>query len=146
MLSGEYKSLAPAVEPAPGGPDGRQRKLKREIPAYYKAGVIGCGLILLIVAVVAVAFWNVITTTRSAERIVNHYQPALLSALGIQYDLHEAQVMLGNFLMVPASLGREAYITRYREHISRARQRFSEFQALVPDLPDPAGLQNDYLV
>lgn len=143
MLTGEYKSLA-TNEPAPGLAAERPPEARREIPAYYKAGVIGCGLILLIVAVVAVAYVNVRTTSRSAERIAHHYQPALERLLGTEYDLHEAQVMLGNYFAFVGSSGRDAYLARYREHLGRAQMRFSEFQALVPDLPDSGGLQTDY--
>src|SRR5690606_28896300 len=107
-----------------------------------KAGVVGCGLILLIVAVVGVAYMNVLTTTRSAERIANHYQPALERLLGTEYDLHEAQVMLGNYLALPTSVGRTAYVARYREHLGRAERRFAEFQSLVLD---GGALQSDYL-
>lgn len=137
MLTGEYASLAPKDE-AP------RRKKARQIPPYYKAAVVGCGLILLIVGVVGVAFMNVLTTTRSAERIANQYQPAFERLLGTEYDLHEAQVMLGNYMAMPDSVGRASYVGRYREHLARATQRFDEFQALVPELSDNGGLQADF--
>jgi diguanylate cyclase (GGDEF)-like protein len=145
MLTGRYRALAAPAEQAGSGRPGRGHGAKRQIPAYYKAGVVGCGLILLIVAVVGVAFVNVQTTTGSADRIANRYQPALDRLLGTQYDLHEAQIMLGNYLALPTSVGRTAYVARYREHLDRAEQRFAEFQAFVPELPDPGGLQSDYL-
>src|SRR5690606_27280875 len=59
MLTGEYRTLASADEPGRRTPEHPDRKTKRQIPAYYKAGVVGCGLILLIVAVVGVAYMNV---------------------------------------------------------------------------------------
>lgn len=144
MLTGEYRALEPADEGFRRDSDGSQRKVSRQIPAYYKAGVVGCGLILLIVAVVGVAYLNVLTTTRSAERLANQYQPALERLLGTEYDLHEANVMLGNYFALPTSVGRAAYVARYREHLSRAQKRFSEFQAILPDLPDSSGQQSDY--
>ena len=123
----------------------KQATPKRQIPAYYKAGVVGCGLILLIVGVVGVAYINVLTTTRTAEQIAHHYQPALERLLGTEYDLHEAQVMIGNYIALPTSVGRSAYVARYREHLGRAQARFAEFQALVPQLADSRSLQSDYL-
>ena len=59
--------------------------------------------------------------------------------------LHEAQVMLGNYLALPTSVGRTAYVARYREHLGRAEVRFAEFQSLVPELLDGGALQSDYL-
>lgn len=138
MLTGEYKSLplAAAVPEPPPAP--------RQIPAYYKAAVVGCGLILLIVGVVGVAFMNVLTTTRSAERLANQYQPALQMLLGAESDLHEANVMLGNYMAMVTSANRDSYLARYREHVVRAEKRFGDFQELVPGLA-AGSLQSDYL-
>lgn len=143
MLTGEFRALAP-VEASHRNSGATTKKAKRQIPAYYKAAVVGCGLILLIVGVVGVAYLNVLTTTRSAERIAGHYQPALERLLGTEYDLHEAQIMLGNYLGMPGSAGRASYVARYREHMERAQKRFFEFQKLVPDLPEAGALQSDY--
>lgn len=141
MLTGGYNTQTAADEPVRSGFDARA---KRQIPAYYKAAVVGFGLILLIVGVVGVAYRNVLTTTRSAEKIANGYQPALERLLGTEYDLQEGQVALGNYMAMPTSMERNAYLRSYREHIERAQKRFAEFQAIVPDLPDDGGLQTDY--
>jgi diguanylate cyclase (GGDEF)-like protein len=141
MMTGEYTVPSPTTGTQEALGD--RAHARRQFPAYYKAGIVGCGLILLIVAVVGIAYLNVLTTARSARTIANQYQPALERLLGTEYDLHEAQVMLGNYLALPTSAGRLAYVARYREHIERAQKRFAEFQALVPELPD--ALQNDYL-
>lgn len=144
MLTGEYRALTPLDADESGDQDGLPRRSGRQIPAYYKAGVVGCGLILLIVAVVGVAYMNVQTTTRSAEQIANQYQPALERLLGTEHDLHEAQVNLGNYFAFAVSANRSAYIDRYREHVTRAQLRFEEFRALVPGLRDSRGLDSDY--
>lgn len=144
MITGEYRSLAPVEGMRRDEADVDPHRSRKQIPAYRKAAVIGCGLILLIVCVVGVAYLNVLTTTRSAERIANHYQPALDRLLGTEYDLHEANNMLGNFFALPTSAGRAAYVARYREHMERARKRFDEFQAIVPELQGSSGMQTDY--
>lgn len=144
MHTDEYKALTPTRDTDPDAHDARPGGVKRQFTTYNKAGVVGCGLILLIVGVVGVAYLNVLTTTRSAERIANHYQPALERLLGTEYDLHEAQVMLGNYFAMPTSVGRSAYVARYREHLGRAQLRFAEFQALMPDQARTGGLQSDY--
>lgn len=144
VLTGNYRSLASGRDSEfPGDGDGAA-PATRQFTTYNKAGVVGCGLILLIVAVVGVAYMNVLTTARSAEQIASHYQPALDSLLGTESDLHEAQVMLGNYFALPDSVGRSAYADRYREHVQRAQIRFAEFQAQVPDLHQAGGLQSDY--
>lgn len=143
MLTGEFKALGKHDENDATASAGRGAA-GRQVPAYLKAAVVGCGLILLIVAVVGVAYLNVQTTRRSAERIAHQYQPALELLLGTEYDLHEAQVMLGNYFAMPTSVSRTAYIARYREHAERAQKRFAEFQALVPHQPNGSGLQADY--
>src|SRR5690606_30303555 len=52
---------------------------------------------------------------------------------------------IGNYIALPTSVGRSAYVARYREHLGRAQARFAEFQALVPQLADSRSLQSDYL-
>lgn len=135
--------------PAPGEPERANPRARpagrREMPAYYKAGIVGCGLILLIVAVVGVAYLNVRTTTRTAERIANEYQPALEHLLGTEYDLHQANVELTNYLVLPMSVGRATYVAHYRELLARAEARFAQFQKIVPDMRDPSASRQEFL-
>lgn len=145
MLTNEFRALAPDRTLGDDSGDSNHLRPGRQIPAYHKAGVVGCGLILLIVGVVGVAFMNVLTTSRSADRIANVYQPALSRLLGVEYDLHEANTMLGTYLAMPTSVDRGTYVSRFREHMERARRRFEEFQALAADVPDTAGMQSDYV-
>lgn len=123
----------------------RQHAVKAEMPAYYKAGIVGCGLILLIVAVVGVAYLNVQTTTRTAQQIANQYQPALEHLLGTEYEIHQANVELSNYIGLPMSVGRAAYIAHFRERVANAQARFVEFQKTVPDLQDVNGSQKEYV-
>lgn len=115
------------------------------IPAYYKAGVVGCGLILLIVAVVGIAYLNIGTTARSAHALADVYQPALDHLLNVEHELHEAQIVFSSHFAIPGASSTDNYTMRFREHVTRAEQQFAAFRNLVPDLPDPNSVQDQYL-
>lgn len=144
MSSNETRYLPNPNAPARSGVDEGAERRKRQLPAYYKAAIVGCGLILLIVAVVGVAYLNVKTTTRTAEDIANQYQPALEHLLGAEADLHQSNVEIGNYFAFPMSMDRSTYVTRYRELLNRSEQRFRQFQQTVPELGDVNGFQKDY--
>lgn len=143
-MSKQNAQVTPIVQ-RPGRRHDTSGSKSTAIPAYYKAGVVGCGLILLIVAVVGIAYLNVGTTARSAHALADVYQPALDHLLNIEHELHEAQLVFSSHFMIPGAASNDNYRMRFREHIARAEQQFAAFRNLVPDLPDPSGVQDQYL-
>lgn len=114
------------------------------IPAYYKAAVVGVGLMLIMVCVVGVSYLSIETGFGRGRQLVNEYYPALDTLLNVDRDLHAAQIALSNALPLQNASAREAYLREFETHVARANGRFRTFERMTAGLADGGGLKDTY--
>jgi hypothetical protein len=119
--------------------------ITKRIPAYYKAAIVGTGLMFMVVAVVAIGYSSIGATYRSAEAVVYGYYPARDQILFIDRDLHQAQLAMERAILAVDALDRDAQITAYQENVGQTIQRFNAFQEQTASLTDPLSLKTAYL-
>lgn len=114
------------------------------VPAYYKAAVVGVGLMVIMACVVGVSYLCIEAGFGAGRRLVNDYYPALDTLLDVDRDLHAAQIALSNALPFRNLAAREPQIREFEAHLAGASERFAAFERMTQSLPDPSGLADSY--
>jgi diguanylate cyclase (GGDEF)-like protein len=114
------------------------------MPAYYKAAIIGAGLMLIVTAIVAMGYRGIGATYESAERVVYQHYPARDQLLYMDRDLYQAQLALERAARAGNAFDRDAQIAIYQENKQQTEDRFSAFQEMTGDVPDPLNIAGNY--
>jgi diguanylate cyclase (GGDEF)-like protein len=114
------------------------------MPAYYKAALIGAGLMLIVATIVAMGYGGIGATYESAARLVFQHYPARDQLLYMDRDLYQAQMALERAARAQTDFDRDAQIAIYEENRQQTEDRFRTFQEMTADVPDPLNITGNY--